>query len=297
MKKTKVSLIPEISFLKKNNESEIEILRFKSLLQRQDRLNPSPEKPHRINFYIIMYITHGNGIHFIDFQPYKFDEGSIILVSKGQVHAFDFSNVRDGFLILFTDEFLSKNLIHSDILSLHKLYNYHLHKPVMCSEETKGLGFKNIINEISKEYDLSDDFAREELLRLLLKIVLLKMERFKHGLIPEKINSEYILAFTAFKNHLENHFKKTRNAKDYAQMMHISYKHLNEICKRITGNTVKRFIDKFVILEIKRHLATTGFSVKELTYELGFDEPTNFVKFFFKHTQKTPSKFKQSLKK
>lgn len=88
MKKNKVSSIPEISFLKKNNESGIEIFSFKSLLERKDRLNPSLEKPHRISFYMIMYITLGSGIHFIDFQPYKFDEGSIILVSKGQVHAF-----------------------------------------------------------------------------------------------------------------------------------------------------------------------------------------------------------------
>jgi len=38
----------------------------------------------------------------------------------GQVHAFDVRPDIDGFGILFTDDFLSKNLIHSDILSYYR---------------------------------------------------------------------------------------------------------------------------------------------------------------------------------
>ena len=287
--------IPDISFLKRKDEPEIEILKVGNFQKRLDRLSPHPEKPHRVDFYIAVYITDGSGTHFIDFKPYRFENGSIILVSKGQAHAFDLSKVRDGFLVLFTDTFLSKNLIHSDMLALHKLYNYHLHRPVMTPEETKGLGLNPLFGEWLKEYERPDDFAREELLRLFLNIFLLKLQRFKQALLPSKINAAYIRTFTVFKNLIDRHFIETRNAGDYARMMQVSYKHLNSICKRITGDTPKQFIDKCVILEMKRYLATTGFSIKELTYELGFDEPTNFVKYFQRHTQTTPAKFKQAL--
>jgi AraC-like DNA-binding protein len=54
---------------------------------------------------------------------------------------------------------------------------------------------------------------------------------------------------------------------------------LNEICKTATGNTVKQYIDNYLILESKRWLCVSDLSVKELTYQLGFDEPTNFQKF------------------
>ena len=80
-------------------------------------------------------------------------------------------------------------------------------------------------------------------------------------------------------------------------MMSVSYKHLNTIRKEISGFTAKQFIDNHVILEAKRYLATTDISIKELTYDMGFDEPTNFVKFFSKHTQMTPAVFKKFLKK
>jgi len=294
----KMEKIPKIPFLKKiKPDIEFEIFRLNSLFSRQDELNFSLDKPHRVDFYHILYITKGKGLHHIDFCPYTFREGSILFISQGQVHAFDGCPENDGFLILFTEAFLSKNLIHSDILSFYRLYNYHLHSPIMQSEEIGNMNFMNIINEIYEEYYFSDDFAKEEILRLLLKLLLLKAERIKRTLIPQERNSEWFIKFGSFRNQLEKNFAETRNAKEYSEMMNISYKHLNEICKSVTGSTAKEFIDNFVILEAKRHLAMSDVSIKELTYELGFDEPTNFVKFFKKHTLQTPSQFKLTLKK
>lgn len=288
--------IPKITFSKKSKtEIEFEIFTISSLFSRQDRLDHALDKPQRVDFYHVIYMTKGTGVHYIDFNPYQYTEGSIIFVSKGQVHAFDVRSDTDGFLILFTDDFLSRNLIHSDILSFYRLYNYHLHEPVIQPEETGGDVFKIIVNEIYWEYLLSNNFAKEEILRLLLKLLLLRAERIKRTLIPKEKNTEWFTTFSVFKNHLEKHFAETRNASDYAKMMNISYKHLNEVCKSITGNTAKAFIDQFIILEIKRRLAVSDNTVKELTFALGFDEPTNFVKFFKKHTSQSPSQFKKKL--
>jgi len=293
-----VEKIPKISFLKTNKaEIEFEIFTLNSLFSRQDELNLSLEKPHRVDFYHILFIKKGAGIHYIDFQPYNFNEGSILFISRGQVHAYEVRPDRDGFLILFTEAFLSKNLIHSDILSFYRLYNYYLHLPIIQPEELGENNFNNIIHQIYEEYNFSDDFAKEDILRLLLKLLLLKAERIKHTLIPQGKNSEWFIKFGVFRNQLEKHFIETRNAKEYAKMLNISYKHLNEICKSITGTTAKECIDNFIILEIKRHLAMSDISAKELTYELGFDEPTNLAKFFKKHTLQTPSQFKQSIMK
>lgn len=294
----KMKEIPKISFLKKiKAEIEFEVFTLNSLFLRRDELRFSLDKPHRVDFYHILYITKGTGFHYIDFRPYNFKEGSVLFISKGQVHAFDVRPENDGLLILFTEAFLSKNLIHSDILSFYRLYNYHLHSPIMQREEMGDMDLINIINEIYREYYFSDDFAKEEILRLLLKLLLLKAERVKRTLIPREKNSEWFIKFSVFRNQLEKHFSETRNAKQYAEMINISYKHLNEICKSVTGKTAKAFIDNFVVLEIKRRLAMSDISIKELTYELGFDEPTNLVKFFKKHTLQTPSQFKLTLTK
>ena len=288
--------IPNITFSKKSRtEIEFEIFTVSGLFSRLDKIDLALDTSHRVDFYHIIYITRGSGRHFIDFNAYRYSDGSIIFISKGQVHAFDLLADVDGFVILFTEDFLSKNLIHSDIFSFYRLYNYHLHDPIIQPEETIGDGFKIIVDEMYSEYLLSNNFAKEEILRLLLKLLLLRAERIKRTLIPKEKNAEWFTTFNVFKNHLEKQFAQTRNASDYAEMMNISYKHLNEVCKSITGNTVKAFIDQFIILESKRRLAVSDIAVKELTYNLGFDEPTNFVKFFKKHTHQSPSQFKKKL--
>ncbi len=289
--------IPKISFFKSQNKKiGFEILTLKSLFSRQVKLPYPLDKPQRVAFYHILFITKGEGRHYIDFRAYEYTKGSILFISAGQIHAFELSPGVDGFLMLFTEAFLSKNMIHSDMLSFSRLYNYHLHLPIIQPEESTE-NFNNIVYEIYKEYILPDVFAKEEILRLLLKLLLLKAERVKRTLMPKEKNSEWFIKFGEFKTLLEKHFSETRNAKDYAEMMDISYNHLNKITKSIAGNSVKVFIDNFLILEIKRQLAISDISTKELTYELGFDEPTNFVKYFKKHTLLSPSQFKNYLKK
>lgn len=288
--------IPRIKFYKQDKiDLEFEIFTLSDLLSRKLPPDHSPNLPHRIEFHMVIYITKGRGVHFIDFLPFKYQSGSLLFISKGQVHAFDPATQSDGFLILFTEAFLSKNLIHSDLLSLHRLYNYHLHAPVLYSNEIGNYDFKRIFQEINIEYNLQDDYVKEEILCHLLRLLLLKAERIKSTLGSSKGKTAWITKFTEFKNMLEAHYSESRNALDYADMMNTSYKHLNMICKSITGKTAKNFIDHFITLEIKRQLATTDIPVKELTYKMGFDEPTNLVKFFRKHTSQTPSQFKEFL--
>ena len=88
------------------------------------------------------------------------------------------------------------------------------------------------------------------------------------------------------------HFTESRNADFYAKKMNITYKHLNVICKEVVNITAKRFIDEFVILEAKRQLINSAVKSTELAFSLGFEEPTNFIKYFKKFTGLTPNRFK-----
>ncbi len=290
--------IPNIPFRKPNKDHiEFEIFPLQSLFNRNKTLSHSIDQPHRLEFFILLFITKGNGKHRIDFKEYSFEENSLIFISKGQVHAFDIQPEVDGFLILFTEGFLSKNLIHADILSFSRLYNYHFQLPVIQPEGGMGEVFGQIVKEIYNEYTSHESFGKEQMLRLLLSLLLLRAERIKKTMIPREKNPGWFKKFMGFKSLVEQHAAQTRNAKDYADMMNLSYNHLNQISKSVAGTTAKAFIDKLLVLEIKRRLAVSDISVKELTYETGFDEPTNFVKFFKKHAGLSPSKFKKTIRK
>lgn len=146
-----------------------------------------------------------------------------------------------------------------------------------------------------KEYRSPNDFAKGEMLRALLHILLLKAERAKESHSLYKVKRRWLELFNSFKNSLQEGYTESRNSRKYASELLISYKLLNDIVKNLTGKTAKAFIDDFVTIEIKRYLISTSLSVKEISYKTGFDEPANMIKFFKKNTQSTPLQFRKSL--
>jgi AraC family transcriptional regulator, transcriptional activator of pobA len=97
-----------------------------------------------------------------------------------------------------------------------------------------------------------------------------------------------------FKNLLDDQFRKLKTVSGYAGQMAVSEKRLTQATSTTVGKTPKELIDERVLLEIKRLLVHTSLSIKEIGYELGFEEPTNFIKYFKKHEGKTPIEFRES---
>lgn len=292
------SNIPQVKFFKKDELAiEFEIMAIEDLFSKHEKLIPPLDRPHRVKFHNVLYITVGEGIHHVDFQPYTFSAGSFLFISPGQVHSFDVCPEIRGYFLLFTANYLEKNLIHSDVLSLYRLYNYHLHAPIMQPEETRGEGFESLLREIMREYATPASSVKEEIIRLFLKVLFLKVERIKQTVTAEQKKTDWLVRFGHFKEHLQNHIASTRSVTEFAAMLNISPKHLNTICKAVSGTTAKQYIDSFVILEIKRILATSDSSVQEISYNFGFEESTNFVKYFKKHTGKSPAQFRKTLTK
>jgi len=68
------------------------------------------------------------------------------------MHVFESRPGIDGYMVLSTAEYLKKNLIHSDIVLFYRICNYHLHEPVIQTEETASEDFETIFREIMNEY-------------------------------------------------------------------------------------------------------------------------------------------------
>ncbi len=289
------SEIPKVEFRNKQGIScGFEIMKLEDLFARQLQIKPPITHPHRVQFHNILYIAEGEGTHQIDFKDYSFQAGSLIFISKGQVHAFAAQQKVRGYILLFTTEYLEKNLIHSDVLSLYRLYSYQQYGPVVQPEDTLKEGVHDLVDNISKEYDGSVDYLKDEILRLYLKTLLLKTERIQRTVTTDQKNAAWLLHFGQFNEFLELHIASTRSVKSFAAMLNISTKHLNTICKAVAGVTAKQYIDNCMVLEMKRLLATSDNSVQEISYDFGFGESTNFVKYFKKHSGISPSQFRKT---
>jgi AraC family transcriptional regulator, transcriptional activator of pobA len=289
--------IPKIGFKRNSKQPfDIELLTVQDLFSQRSHLSFRIDRPHQVSFFHLIYVTKGAGKHLVDFRPYEFKRGSLIFVSVGQVHAFDLDSGMDGQVVLFTERFVCRNAARADKLAFARLYNPFFEVPIIQSNVEEGQAFDSLFREMSLEYSNHDDSAKEPILSLLLKVILLKAQRIQGPSLPLVANAESFSIFESFRKLLGEHIRRSRNAQDYAEMLNISYKHLNELSKRVTGQTAKASIDQFLILELKRELALSDASVKELTHSFAFDEPTNLIKFFRKNVGKSPAKFRESLR-
>ncbi|MEM8528634.1 MAG: helix-turn-helix transcriptional regulator, partial [Bacteroidota bacterium] len=247
-------------------------------------LDHNPFRPHRIRFYAILFVLEGEGYHYIDFKKYKYQAGSIIFISKEQVHAFEMNMERKAFFLLFREEFLSREGATSNLMQQLSLYNYHLYPPVINLNARQLELFTILAERMKVEFDAPDDLLTGELIHSALKIFLCLAERIRKETRQFAPRSKYHEDYLKFQKLLKKHIFQSRQVQFYAEKLLISPKTLNRITKEMLGQAAKSYIHEFLVIEMKRLLMNTSYSIKEIAYESGFEETTNFVKYFKKHT-------------
>ena len=281
--------IPNITFEKSENTTDLELINLSQLFGRMHKIeNHNPTQPHRITFFALLIVTKGSGNHQVDLKDYELKQGTVLKIAKGQVHAFEKEPKYEGFLIVFTEDYVLNYFSKSSINLISHFYNYHISSPI--SNDIAG---NNIfLDQLKVELAYTNKYAQKNIIAALLDLYLLKLER--HSLVGQAAtnNSKQYATFLQFKNLVESNYTKTRNVKDFAVQLFVSTKYLNQVVKAFTLNTAKRFIDDFVILEAKREIVSTQKSFKEIAFDIGFDEVTNFTKFFKKNLNSTPKEFR-----
>ncbi len=280
--------IPNISFQSEVNKTDFDFINLSKLFARFDAIKDhNPSLPNRISFFALLIVTKGTGKHQIDLKDYKLKEGTVLKIAKGQVHAFQKNPKYEGFLIVFTEDFVMNYFSKSTTKLIAHLYNYHLATPLNNDKAAN----QDFLKQVKQELKSTDTYARINILAVMLELYLLRIER-NSRIDKSPHNSKQYITFIEFKNLVESKYTTTRNVKDYASQLFISTKTLNQVVKEFTFNTAKFFIDQYVILEAKRAIVSTNYSFKEIAFDLGFDEVTNFTKFFKKKMNTTPKDFR-----
>ena len=88
---------------------------------------------------------------------------------------------------------------------------------------------------------------------------------------------------------------KWHQVKDYAELLCVTPNYLNEVIKLSINSSAKDFIQDRIILEAKRMAIFTGKSGKEIGFELGFEDPSHFSKFFKTNAGLSLQDFKESI--
>ena len=233
------------------------------------KLDAEINKVYFINKYTLVHILSGTGSIEVDFQNYTDWEDKAIYLSKGQYIKFlsDDFTVR---FIEFPDEILFKSkevrVLFKHLISLGYI-NFK-----ECSDCHNYLT-KTIFN--AENYSIIDISAKQW-----------------YWQNPFQANKEeYQLIFDA-KDIIDQEYKNNLSSKDLAHLINDNDLYVQHLIKDKIGISLKKMVDDRKVLESKKEIAFTDKSIKEVAYNLGYNDPAYFNRVFTNEVGQSPNKFR-----
>ena len=232
---------------------------------------PILNKIYVFDKHTLLLFQDGDGIFSVDFRNYHFKSDKIIFLSPGQyfqllsgsfsITTFEFSN--DNINHTTNSRFLFKHLISLGHIDINPQNKYYL-------DELQSIDIlKNSVSLLSKGIDdwikLNPFKATSEDINLLFDLKEIVDEKYR-----EPVSITYI--------------SSVLNEKPYR---------INTITKEKLNNSIHKLTIDKVLLESKRKIVFTDLSTKEIAYDLGFNDPNYFNRFFKKETEMTPQEFRE----
>lgn len=252
----------------------------------------------RNNYYSLIWIKEGDGKVKADFAEYDFSASCLFAFAPYQPYMFTMTNPFKGIAIHFHPEFFCIHKHHKEVACNGVLYNNVYQPPFVAVGENDAATFEMLCEQIKKEMQ-NPALAQYELLVSYLKIFLITASRLKaaqHTQAAENVKDHkepYILQ--KLKDAIEANFKTKHSPADYAEMLYITPKALAKITKNHFHKTLSSLINERIIIEAKRELYLTDKTVKEIAWELGYEDEYYFSRFFKVNAEVSPQMYRDTV--
>lgn len=241
---------------------------------------------HRDDHYIFILLETGESRLMIDFQMYCFKAPALLYVQPGQVHEYMGAVNASGWFLA------------ADTLWIGETF-----QPVL--NETATLGPLSITGEqlasligLLKVLEGARNDTGKAYFKPILHSLVTAFAGMVAGLYAEQAGDcKQALRSSAitvsFRQLLSAHYKTLKSPADYARKLNLSLSYLNETVKASTGFPVSHWIQQETMLEARRLLYYSKISVKEIAYQLGYEDPTYFSRLFKKVVGLSPGEYRK----
>lgn len=260
--------------------------------------NSSFDHIQRLNYYTLIWVQKGNGKVKVDFSEYDFTENQLLAFAPYQPFMLSSSDAIEGVVIHFHPDFFCIVRHHDEVACNGVLFNNIYEPPYVLIDEVAKATFNMVVEQMKVEMQ-NPALAQYELLVSYLKIFLITASRLKKEQQPAALSQTEVnsapFILQNLKNYIELHFKTKHSASDYADLLNISPKALAKITKNHFNKTLTNLIAERIIIEAKRELYLTNKPVKEIAYELGYDDEHYFSRFFKTNAEVSPQLYRDTV--
>ncbi|WP_371656106.1 MULTISPECIES: AraC family transcriptional regulator [unclassified Streptomyces] len=241
--------------------------------------------PHRHTFYEIVHVTGGTGAHVLDLARFALRPPHLCVIAPGQVHQWECADGPEGWVILFTDDFL---LDHPDDRALLRGLGP---RPWLELGEEADAWTSSLVAEMYEEYRTGAE-GFHGVIRALLHVLVVRAARLPARPVSRAVARAGGVAgeFTALVARAEDLPSSVRACAD---RIGVSVGYLTEAVKEATGRTPGELIRQARTHEAKRLLLHTELTVRQVAGRVGFADPAYFCRFFRRETGTSPGDFRR----
>jgi AraC-like DNA-binding protein len=285
--------IPILNIKQFKQEESLQDFYCNDLSKHLEKNKAIVHKPHKHNFFLCVIFTSGTGKHEIDFNTYAIKTGSVFYLKPGQTHYWTFNSTPQGYIFFHSQDFYEFYFANKKVTHFPFYYSYKNPPHIILNTDTLftiQLKFK----ELYLEYSQKKEYAKEKIISLI-DMLYIDLTRIYTKSTPSEtvITPSYLKTLRQLEQNIEFHYKESKSAAFYANILSITPKHLNRITKSTLNKTTTELIIERVLLEAKRLIVHSNNSLSSIAELLGYEDYAYFSKTFKKHTQITPIQFKK----
>jgi AraC family transcriptional activator of pobA len=239
----------------------------------------------RLTSYFIVLIESGSISYKLDLEEIILNEGQLLFAMPNQV---------------FSPPSKAKNLKYFKVLFdentlalLPQQYPFlvnPLNSQTIVFDDTSRQRVRKVFEILNQILHIDKHPTDTEILLTYLNSLLVELNiaYFKNK-EPLNILNNNLSKFIEFKLVVETQLTKQPSINTIAEKLALTPNSLYRIVKEYSGSSPKSFITNRLMIEAQRKLHYSNLSVKELAYELGFNDPDYFSRLFKKCTGKNVS--------
>lgn len=248
----------------------------------------------RIEFLCLLYVTAGRYTHMVDFETIECSAGSVVTMQPGQVNRFGNMAGWNGWVLVFRAELLQSGrpAVPQEDLELYRNASdlpVHLRIDDAVSRKV-GASFEGMAEDAKLQAPSAvvNALLRHQLQALLIRLHVAHASSSRAA----RVEPALLQRFRRYRAAVEREHRRWHSVAEYAKFLGCSQKSLGRASQAVTAVSAKAFLTNRIVLEARRLLVHTHASVATVSDQLGFDEATNFVKFFRRETGTTPGAFR-----
>jgi len=249
--------------------------------------------PHRKDYYFMAFVKKGGGRHWIDMTAYTIKPNKLYFTIPQQVHLKEQAAEFTGMIICFTKDFLA--LDESDSLRKLPIIENPHHGHELDLNKNDVLFIDDILEKIYREYNAKGEWQTNMLLAYM-EVLLIYLSRLYTEQFSQPKESPDRQLLKTYLSHIEESYSEFHEVAAYADRMNLSAGHLSEFIKKQSGKPAIAHIHERLILEAKRMLLHSDDSIKEIAFQLGFEDASYFNKFFKRLTLQTPLQYRTAIR-